>query len=70
MRESTLEIPMIARGEIVGLSAALRPGPSALLERLEQVTDLGSALADGMSLALANMALGAKSCATRRCATR
>lgn len=57
--ESTLEIPMIARGEIVGLLQLFASGVSAL-ERLEQVTDLGSALADGMSLALANMALREK----------
>ena len=57
--ESTLEIPMIARGEIVGLLQLFATGVSAL-ERLEQVVDLGSALADGMSLALANMALREK----------
>jgi diguanylate cyclase (GGDEF)-like protein len=57
--ETTLEIPMIARGEIVGLLQLFASGVSAL-ERLEQVTDLGSALADGMSLALANMALREK----------
>jgi diguanylate cyclase (GGDEF)-like protein len=57
--ETVLEIPMIARGEIVGLLQLFASGVSAL-ERLEQVTDLGSALADGMSLALANMALREK----------
>lgn len=57
--ETTLEIPMIARGEIVGLLQLFASGVSAL-ERLEGVTDLGSALADGMSLALANMALREK----------
>jgi diguanylate cyclase (GGDEF)-like protein len=57
--ETALEIPMIARGEIVGLLQLFASGVSAL-ERLEQVTDLGSALADGMSLALANMALREK----------
>ncbi|MGV3491741.1 MAG: GGDEF domain-containing protein [Devosia sp.] len=57
--ETSLEIPMIARGEIVGLLQLFASGVSAL-ERLEQVTDLGSALADGMSLALANMALREK----------
>lgn len=57
--ETMLEIPMIARGEIVGLLQLFASGISAV-ERLEQVTDLGSALADGMSLALANMALREK----------
>lgn len=57
--ETLLEIPMIARGEIVGLLQLFASGVSAV-ERLEQVTDLGSALADGMSLALANMALREK----------
>lgn len=57
--ETLLEIPMIARGEIIGLLQLFASGVSAV-ERLEQVTDLGSALADGMSLALANMALREK----------
>ncbi|MDB5539317.1 MAG: diguanylate cyclase [Devosia sp.] len=57
--EASLEIPMIARGEIVGLLQLFASGISAV-ERLERATDLGSALADGMSLALANMALREK----------
>ena len=57
--ETNLEIPMIARGEIVGLLQLFASGISAA-ERLDQVTGLGSALADGMSLALANMALREK----------
>ncbi|WP_055047106.1 GGDEF domain-containing protein [Devosia sp. A16] len=57
--ETALEIPMIARGEIVGLLQLFASGISAV-ERLEHITDLGSALADGMSLALANMALREK----------
>ncbi|MDC9822528.1 GGDEF domain-containing protein [Devosia sp. ZB163] len=57
--ETTLEIPMIARGEIVGLLQLFASGVSAL-DRLDHVTGLGSALADGMSLALANMALREK----------
>lgn len=57
--ETSLEIPMIARGEIVGLLQLFASGISAV-ERLEHATDLGSALADGMSLALANMALREK----------
>jgi diguanylate cyclase (GGDEF)-like protein len=54
-----LEIPMIARGEIVGLLQLSAEGPDAE-QRLAAVTALGSALADGMSLALANMALREK----------
>ena len=57
--ETTLEIPMIARGEIVGL-LQLFAGGVAAEQRLEGVIELGSALADGMSLALANMALREK----------
>lgn len=57
--EATLEIPMIARGEIVGLLQLFADGEDAEA-RLMEVTDLGSALADGMSLALANMALREK----------
>jgi diguanylate cyclase (GGDEF)-like protein len=57
--ETSLEIPMIARGEIVGLLQLFASGISAE-ERLEHATALGSALADGMSLALANMALREK----------
>jgi diguanylate cyclase (GGDEF)-like protein len=57
--ETLLEIPMIARGEIVGLLQLFASGPDAEA-RLEGVTNLGSALADGMSLALANMALREK----------
>ena len=57
--EAVLEIPMIARGEIVGLFQLFADGENAEA-RLEAVTDVGSALADGMSLALANMALREK----------
>ncbi len=57
--ETLLEIPMIARGEIVGLLQLFASGADAEA-RLEGVTNLGSALADGMSLALANMALREK----------
>ena len=57
--ETLLEIPMIARGEIVGLLQLFASGADAE-QRLEGVTNLGSALADGMSLALANMALREK----------
>ena len=57
--EALLEIPMIARGEIVGLLQLFAEGVGAE-ERLEAAQELGSALADGMSLALANMALREK----------
>lgn len=57
--DAVLEIPMIARGEIVGLLQLFAAGEDAEA-RLESVTSLGSALADGMSLALANMALREK----------
>jgi diguanylate cyclase (GGDEF)-like protein len=57
--QAVLEIPMIARGEIVGLFQLFADGEDADA-RLAAVTDLGSALADGMSLALANMALREK----------
>jgi diguanylate cyclase (GGDEF)-like protein len=57
--ETALEIPMIARGEIVGLLQLFASGAEAEA-RLGTVTGLGSALADGMSLALANMGLREK----------
>lgn len=57
--ETALEIPMIARGEIMGLFQLFASGADAQ-ERLAAVTGLGTALADGMSLALANMALREK----------
>jgi diguanylate cyclase (GGDEF)-like protein len=56
---TVLEIPMIARGEIVGLLQLFATGADAEA-RLDSVTGLGTALADGMSLALANMALREK----------
>jgi diguanylate cyclase (GGDEF)-like protein len=56
---TVLEIPMIARGEIVGLLQLFATGDDAEA-RLGTVTELGTALADGMSLALANMALREK----------
>jgi len=56
---TALEIPMIARGEIVGLLQLFATGADAEA-RLGTVTELGTALADGMSLALANMALREK----------
>lgn len=53
---STLEIPMAARGEILGLLQVHADGPDAEA-RLAEVTQLATALADAMSLALANLAL-------------
>jgi diguanylate cyclase (GGDEF)-like protein len=57
--DTVLEIPMIARGEIMGLFQLFAAGADAE-RRLEAITGLGSALADGMSLALANMGLREK----------
>jgi len=57
--DTVLEIPMIARGEIMGLFQLFAAGETAEA-RLDAATGLGSALADGMSLALANMGLREK----------
>jgi diguanylate cyclase (GGDEF)-like protein len=57
--DTVLEIPMIARGEIMGLFQLFSTGENAEA-RLEAITGLGSAIADGMSLALANMGLREK----------
>jgi diguanylate cyclase (GGDEF)-like protein len=57
--DTALEIPMIARGEIMGLFQLFATGDNAE-DKLEGVTSLATALADGMSLALANMALREK----------
>lgn len=51
-----LEIPMIARGEILGLLQIFAEGEAAEA-RLEQIASVGAAIADAMSLALANLAL-------------
>ncbi len=51
-----LEIPMIARGEILGLMQIHANGAGAEAS-LEGVRKLGSALSDAMSLALANLGL-------------
>lgn len=56
--QACLEIPMIARGEILGLLQIFAEGAGAgAAARLDAVAGLGSALADSMSLALANIAL-------------
>lgn len=57
--ETVLEIPMIARGEIMGLFQIFATGEDAEA-RLDGVTGLATAIADGMSLALANMGLREK----------
>ncbi|MGX1787214.1 diguanylate cyclase [Bosea sp. NPDC055332] len=54
--DHALEIPMIARGEILGLLQLYCSGPEAD-QRLEAATGIGTALADAMSLALSNIAL-------------
>lgn len=51
-----LEIPMIARGEILGLLQIYCEQDNAE-QKLADVTSIGTALADAMSLALANIAL-------------
>lgn len=57
--EYALEIPMLARGEILGLLQIYAEGDEAE-ERLKAIAGLGAALADAMSLALANIALREK----------
>ncbi len=57
--DTVLEIPMIARGEIMGLFQLFAMGEQAA-SKLAGVTSLATALADGMSLALANMGLREK----------
>jgi diguanylate cyclase (GGDEF)-like protein len=54
--DCALEIPMIARGEILGLLQIYCAGDQAE-ERLKDVANIGAALADAMSLALSNIAL-------------
>jgi len=51
-----LEIPMIARGEVLGLLQIHCSGDAAE-QRLSEASGIGSALADAMSLALANLGL-------------
>lgn len=54
--DCVLEIPMMARGEIIGLLQIHAAGEDGEA-RLAAVTNMGAALADGMSLALANISL-------------
>lgn len=53
---NALELPMIARGEILGLLQIYTKGDDALA-RLASIASVGAAIADAMSLALANLAL-------------
>ncbi|MDB5506940.1 MAG: diguanylate cyclase [Devosia sp.] len=57
--DAVLEIPMMARGEFLGLLQLFARGDEAEA-RLLAVENMGAALADGMSLALANIALREK----------
>ena len=56
---STLELPMIARGKVHGLLMLAIGGPDGTAQ-LQGVTRIGRALADSVSLALANIALQEK----------
>jgi diguanylate cyclase (GGDEF)-like protein len=53
---TTLEIPMMARGEVYGLLIIQRDGAAATGE-LEAIAGVANALADAMSLSLSNLAL-------------
>jgi diguanylate cyclase (GGDEF)-like protein len=53
---ATVEIPMMARGQVYGLLMFAIEGSDAV-DRLTEVRRLGRALADSMSLALSNIAL-------------
>lgn len=53
---ATMEIPMMARGEVYGLLIVQREGGAAAKE-LSAMTNLANALADAMSLSLSNLAL-------------
>ena len=53
---ATMEIPMMARGDLYGL-LIVRHNGDTLLTGLNAVTDLANALADAMSLSLSNLAL-------------
>lgn len=53
---STLELPMVARGQVHGL-LMLAIGGTEGTHRLEEISRIAQALADSMSLALSNIAL-------------
>jgi diguanylate cyclase (GGDEF)-like protein len=54
-----LELPMVARGEILGMLQIFASGADAVAQ-LEQIRAIGAALADGMSLALSSIKLREK----------
>ncbi|MCL6252328.1 sensor domain-containing diguanylate cyclase [Altererythrobacter sp. KTW20L] len=56
---STIELPMIARGKVHGLLMLAIGGPDGTA-RLQHITRIARALADSVSLALANIALQEK----------
>lgn len=56
---STIEVPMMARGQVFGLLVLACESPDAH-DRLQDVTRIARALADSMSLALSNIALREK----------
>ena len=53
---ATMEIPMMARGELYGLLIVQREGDASPTD-LHAVTNLANALADAMSLSISNLAL-------------
>lgn len=53
----TVEIPMLACGQLHGLLILARPMANGSFAKLKEVRRLGRALADSMSLALSNIAL-------------
>lgn len=56
---STVEVPMMARGQVFGLLVLASDAPNAL-EQLADIRRIAQALADSMSLALSNIALREK----------
>ncbi len=56
---STIELPMIARGKVHGLLMLAIAGPDGTVQ-LQRITRIARALADSVSLALANIALQEK----------
>ncbi len=59
--QAVLEIPMAARGQLYGLLGIIAEGADATA-RLDQFHPIASAIADAMSLALANIALRERLC--------
>lgn len=55
-RAATLEVPMMARGQVYGLLMLACEGPGAFA-RLREISRVSRALADSMSLTLSNIAL-------------